>query len=136
MEMLATLYWSPGLLNRFKRMHGYELTPYLPLLFNPSNTWQSLLPMYDEVYGFSNDSIGDRNVYQLDYRDILNDGYQNYLSHFENWTHSIGARYSAQPAYNLPLQMVSITINDSTSIADSDCSQATFHYSMRLKASH
>ncbi|KAF2108840.1 hypothetical protein BDV96DRAFT_636539 [Lophiotrema nucula] len=107
MEMLSALYWTPGLSNRFNATHGYDLTPYLPLLFSSSNTWNGALPVYGEVYGFNNDSTIGNSIYQLDYRDVLNDGYRDYLSHFANWSHSIGAEYSAQPAYNLPLQMLS-----------------------------
>lgn len=80
------------------------------MLFSQSNTWGGFLPVYTEVYGFGNDTNIGNSVYQLNYRGILNDGYQDYLSHFRNWSRSIGTAYSAQPAYNLPLQMVS-TLN-------------------------
>ena len=112
MEMLSALYWTPGLLNRFSSTHGYDLTQYLPLLFSPSNTWNGALPVYNEVYGFGNDTSIGNSVYQLDYRSILNDGYQDYLSHFQNWSHAIGAEFSAQPSYNLPLQMVSMAVEN------------------------
>src|SRR5262245_33914988 len=103
MEVLASLYWTPGLLHRFKNTHGYDLLPYLPLLFSSTNTWNGALPVYNEVYAFGNDiSFGD-SIHQLDYRKILNDGYQDYLLHFQEWSHSVGTQYSAQPAYNLPL---------------------------------
>jgi hypothetical protein len=106
MEILAALYWTPGLLEQFEKVCGYSLLPYLPLLFSPSNTWNGILPVYDEVYGLGNDTEIGTGVAQLDYRKILNDGYQHYLTHFLNWSHSIGVEYSTQPAYNLPLQMV------------------------------
>lgn len=109
MEILAALYWTPGLLQRFRETHGYDLQPYLPSLFSSSNTWNGYLPVYNETYGFGNNTDIGNNAYQLNYRKILNDGYRDYLSHFLEWTHSIGTGYSAQPAYNLPLQMVSIT---------------------------
>lgn len=109
MEILASLYWTPGLLKRFKDKYGYDLTPYLPLLFASSNTWNGALPVYNEIYAFGNDTNVGNSVHQADYRKILNDGYQEYLSHFQQWTHSIGTQYSSQPAYNLPLQMVSIS---------------------------
>ncbi|KAF2472794.1 uncharacterized protein BDR25DRAFT_157719, partial [Lindgomyces ingoldianus] len=107
MEQLASLYWSPGLLQRFQNTYGYDLLPYLPLFFTPSNTWNGALPVYNEVFAFGNDTNVGNSVYQLDYRKVLNDGYQDYLLHFEQWTHSIGTEYSTQPAYNLPLQMLS-----------------------------
>ncbi|KAF2258204.1 hypothetical protein CC78DRAFT_479443 [Lojkania enalia] len=107
MEFLAALYWTPGLLDRFRERHGYELTPYLPVLFGAWNSWGGYIPVYDEIYGFGNEMNVGKNVYQMNYRDILNDGYQEYLSHFQEWTHSIGNQYSTQPAYNMPLQMFS-----------------------------
>jgi hypothetical protein len=107
MEILAALYWSPGLLDRFEATHGYTLTPYLPLLFSATNSWNGVLISYNESYAFGGDANVGNSAYQLNYRSILNDGYQNYLSHFREWSHSIGTEYSAQPAYNLPLQMFS-----------------------------
>ncbi|KAH2528091.1 hypothetical protein KXW97_002103, partial [Aspergillus fumigatus] len=41
-----------------------------------------------------------------DYRRTLNAGYQDYMTHFSQWTHRIGIQYSHQPAYNLPLEML------------------------------
>jgi hypothetical protein len=106
MEMLAVLYWTPGFLDRFKRSQGYGLVPYLPLLFNPSNTWNGLLATYAEVYGFAGETSPGSGDYQLDYRKVLNNGYQAYISHFRDWSHSIGTEYSAQVGYNVPVQMV------------------------------
>ncbi|KAF2180154.1 hypothetical protein K469DRAFT_753618 [Zopfia rhizophila CBS 207.26] len=107
MEMLAVLYWTPGFLDQFKRSQGYDLVPYLPMLFNPSNTWNGQLPMYAEVYGFEGETSPGIGDYQLDYRKVLNDGYQAYISHFRDWSHSLGTEYSAQVGYNVPVQMLS-----------------------------
>lgn len=106
MEILAALYWTPGLLTRFKDSYGYELVPYLPLLFSSVNTWNGFLPVYNVSYAFENDTNVKDSVHQIDYRKVLNDGYQDYLSQFREWSHTVGTEYSAQPAYNLPLQMV------------------------------
>ena len=107
MEILASLYWTPNLLEKFQQKYNYDLLPFLPVIFSPSNTWGGRTPVYAEIYGFANDTnVGD-SVYQLNYRRALNDGYQEYVSHFEEWSHSLGTQYSNQPAYNLPLQMVS-----------------------------
>ncbi|KAJ4354220.1 uncharacterized protein N0V89_005954 [Didymosphaeria variabile] len=107
MEILAALYWTPDLLNRFKNSSGYDLLPYLPLLFSPSNTWNGALPVYNETFAFGNSTNGGESRYQLEYRKALNDGYQEYLEHFQEWTHVIGNEYSTQPAYNLPLEALS-----------------------------
>jgi hypothetical protein len=106
MEILAVLYWTPGFLDQFKRSQGYSLVPYLPILFNPSNTWTGQLAMYAEIYGFAGETSPGNGDYQLDYRKVLNDGYQAYISHFRDWSHSLGTEYSAQVGYNVPIQMV------------------------------
>jgi hypothetical protein len=106
MEILAALYWTPGLLDRFRTKYGHELLPCVPVLFSSSNTWNGFVPVYNQTYHFGNTS--QENICQLNYRSVLNDAYQEYLEHFTKWSHSIGTGFSAQPAYNLPLQMVSI----------------------------
>src|SRR4051794_22910987 len=106
MEIMAALYWTPNLIERFQNTHNYSLTPYLPLLFSSTNTWGGALPVYSEQYVFGNYTSDGASVHQLDYRKVLNDGYQDYITHFANWTHSKGVEYSNQPGYNLPLQMV------------------------------
>ena len=106
MEQLASLPWTPGLLTRFKASYGSDITPYLPVLFSPSNTWGGFAPPYAEAFFFNDDSTEKQSFYSLDYQKVLNDGYQDYIAQFQNWTKSIGIQYSNQPAYNLPLQMV------------------------------
>lgn len=107
MEQLASLPWTPGLLDRFKASYGYDITAYLPVLFSSTNTWGGFAPPYPEAFYFNNDPAETQSSYQLNYHKVLNDGYQDYIAHFEEWTKSIGIQYSHQPAYNLPLQMVS-----------------------------
>ena len=102
MEILATLYWTPGLLDRFERARGYNLLKYIPLLFQPSNNWNGIVPSYSEVFVSANSTSVN-----LDYRRTLNEGYQDYLTHLNEWAGRIGTQgFSAQPAYNLPLNMV------------------------------
>jgi hypothetical protein len=109
MEMVAALYWTPGLLDRFKQAYDFEFQPYLPFLFDKNNIWNSLAPPYSsESYCLGNGTCEGVSKYQLNYRTILNDGYQKYLTHLRNWTRSISTNgFSTQPAYNLPLSMSS-----------------------------
>ncbi|GAM40137.1 hypothetical protein TCE0_037f12250 [Talaromyces pinophilus] len=107
MEIMSTLYWTPDLIDRFEKSRGYSITKYLPLLFTYQNTWFSLFPPYSEMISYGNYTTDGTSVHQLDYRETLNEGYQDYISHFETWSHSRGFEYSNQPAYNLPLQMLS-----------------------------
>jgi hypothetical protein len=61
------------------------------------------VPSYNEMYTLGNQKDSACNA---DYRRTLNAGYQDYIAHFSQWTNRIGIRYSNQPAYNLPLEMV------------------------------
>ncbi|KIX10705.1 uncharacterized protein Z518_01789 [Rhinocladiella mackenziei CBS 650.93] len=107
MEMMATLWWTPGFLGRFERSRGYRLTKYLPLLYVAGNQWGQLFPSYLETYIYGNYTSDGISVHNLDYRTVLNEGYQEYIEHFKQWAHSNDIKYSDQPAYNLPLQMLS-----------------------------
>jgi len=106
-EMLAALYWTPGLLQRFEKERNYSLVKCLPAVFGAKNTWGGIFSPYNEVYSCGKVTTDGESVYNLDYRSFLNTGYQEYMSHFAEWTHAKGLKYSHQPAYNLPLQMVS-----------------------------
>lgn len=106
LEQLASLPWTPGLLDRFKASYGYDFTSHLPVVFSSLNTWGGFAPPYAEAFFFDNDSVEEQRLYSLDYQKVLSDGYQDYIAQFQGWTKSIGIEYSNQPAYNLPLQMV------------------------------
>lgn len=109
MEIIASLYWTPSFLENFKDRRGYSLIKYLPLLFTGSNSWVGLIPPYSEQFVYGNYTADGTSVHNLDYRQTLNEGYQDYITHFRDWAHKRGVGYSNQPAYNLPLQMVSLT---------------------------
>lgn len=113
MEILASLYWSPGFLMRFEKNRGYSLIKYLPLLFSVTNSWSSALPPYPEQFYYGNYTADGISVYDLDYRTTLNEGYQDFVSHYVEWSHSKGLKFSDQPAYNLPLAMVDISLSQS-----------------------
>ncbi|KAJ8195520.1 hypothetical protein LV157_002341 [Aspergillus fumigatus] len=81
-EMLSSLYWTPSLL---------------------TSNWNAIAPSYNEMYTLGNQKD---SACSADYRRTLNAGYQDYMTHFSQWTHRIGIQYSHQPAYNLPLEML------------------------------
>jgi hypothetical protein len=102
MEILATLYWTPALLDNFEKARGYSLLKYLPVLFRPDNNWGDASPTYAEIFISANST-----AVNLDYRRTLSEGYHEYLTYINDWAKQVGTRgYSAQPAYNLPLDMV------------------------------
>ncbi|KFA81139.1 hypothetical protein S40288_01012 [Stachybotrys chartarum IBT 40288] len=93
LEPLATLYWTHGILDRFDQRNGYSLVKYLPLLFNVANTWTQGFPPYFEEFSFanSNTTANSDGLVNVDYRA----------------TKTIGVKFRHQPAYNLPLEMLS-----------------------------
>jgi hypothetical protein len=106
MEMQAALFWTPELSERFENNRGYSVTRFLPLFFDISNQFESELPAYNETWVYGRNGSSVRDAVLADYRTTLTEGYQEYLSHFVNWSHALGVQYSAEPAYNLPLDMV------------------------------
>ncbi|ROW04985.1 hypothetical protein VPNG_06978 [Cytospora leucostoma] len=106
MEITAALYWTPDFLSRFQKARGYSLIKYLPLLYDPSDTWNTYAFSYPELYQYGKYTPDNQSVHILDYRAVLGSGYQDYIDHFEQWSHSIGVGYSNQPAYNLPLDLL------------------------------
>ncbi|KAH2751846.1 hypothetical protein KXW10_004681 [Aspergillus fumigatus] len=64
----------------------------------------SLLTRFEQDRGYS--ALQKDSACSADYRRTLNAGYQDYMTHFSQWTHRIGIQYSHQPAYNLPLEML------------------------------
>ncbi|KAG8157140.1 hypothetical protein KVR01_013130 [Diaporthe batatas] len=106
MEILAALYWTPDFISRFEQEMGYSIIKYLPLLYNPKNTWNGGINAYPELYQYGKYTTDNTSVHDLDYRTVLTSGYQDYLDHFKEWSHARGVEYSTQPSYNLPLEML------------------------------
>ncbi|CAK7214333.1 hypothetical protein SBRCBS47491_002105 [Sporothrix bragantina] len=105
MEMMAALWWTPAFLDNFERRRGYSGRPVLPVLFQAANLWNGYSAPYNTTYAFSPETK-DGGRYAEDYRLTLNEGYQEYLAHYQTWARSLGlAGHSCQPAYNLPLDM-------------------------------
>lgn len=104
--MMASLWWTPYFLKMFKRRRGYDAVKYLPVFFQASNLWGSYSPPYNTTYTFD-PRFPDGGKYTEDYRLTLDEGYRDFLVHYQNWARSRGLAHSCQPAYNLPLDMVS-----------------------------
>lgn len=106
MEMQAALFWTPTLANRFEARRGYSVIKYLPLLFTASNSWSSSIAPYTDTLTYGGANVTDQQLVLDDYRLTLTEGYQEYLQHFVEWARSLNVKYSAQTAYNLPLDLV------------------------------
>ncbi|KAK7606281.1 hypothetical protein JOL62DRAFT_360383 [Phyllosticta paracitricarpa] len=104
MEMQTALLWTPGFREKFKESRGYDIAPCLPYLIVRDNYWGQAIVPYGEVFTATNSTLQEQC--NQDYRQVLNEGYKEYLGHFVEWAHSLGIEYSAQPAYNFPLDML------------------------------
>ncbi|KAJ4350294.1 uncharacterized protein N0V89_008915 [Didymosphaeria variabile] len=104
MEMQAALPWTPDLFTRFEELHGYSITPYLPLLFHATNAWGGFLPPYNITYTLG-EYVTDGGPYVQDYKSALSQGYVDYVEHYNNWASYKGIQLSNQPGYNMPIDM-------------------------------
>ncbi|KAH7403781.1 hypothetical protein BKA64DRAFT_777464 [Cadophora sp. MPI-SDFR-AT-0126] len=104
MEMYAPAFWTPDFLAEFRARRKYDLTKYLPVLFNGDNVWGQILPPYGNRTYIGGGSDGGQGVND-DYRTTLTELNQRYIQHMQDWSHQKGLEFSNQPAYNLPIDM-------------------------------
>ncbi|KAF4838526.1 hypothetical protein CGCTS75_v000303 [Colletotrichum tropicale] len=122
MEILSNTSWTRTLPERFEKLFGYDLRPYLPLIiFNNNNiNLQNDAPGHTRCFLDTHDQ---GQGYINDYRPALADGYQEYVTTLANWTHSLGLGLSAQVSYNLPMDMeASVPFVDAP-----ECESLQFH---------
>ncbi|KAL3250972.1 hypothetical protein ABHI18_010909 [Aspergillus niger] len=104
-EIKSNISWSKSLPGVFEQKHGYSLIKYLPLIMFDNNNIaiqssdpgavQCVLDTSDEGVRYVND-----------FRDALLEGYSQYLQRLTEWaTTDLNLQMSAQPAYNLPMDM-------------------------------
>lgn len=105
MEMIAAAWWTPDFLYEFKARRGYDFTKYLPFIYNGENSWGQIVPTYINRTLLGVGTDGGQRIND-DYRTTLNELYQRYIGHMQDWSHKKGLKFSNQPAYNLPLDMV------------------------------
>lgn len=97
LEVTAYMFWGESFLNDFKRLRGYDLTPYLPLVRKPG---------FDEPYGsydspplYDNPEIGERvrHDYWQTVSDVL---IENFYQPMEDWAkkNHVQARVQAHGA--------------------------------------
>jgi hypothetical protein len=111
MEMMAPLWWTPDFLARFEKGRGYSAVKYLPVFFQARNLWNGYGDPYDTSYSLDGQP-SDGGKYAEDYRLTLTEGYQDFLRQYQVWAAARGMSHSAQPAYNMPLDMVSKFFNN------------------------
>jgi hypothetical protein len=94
-ELPADAYWSDGFLEQFKQRRGYDLTPYLPLVFQPH--WMNpYLPMDATTPLYTMPGVGDRVM--ADYRLTVSELMQeDFLLPFAKWSSRHGLVSRIQP---------------------------------------
>lgn len=110
LEIQAALWWTPGFAERFEKSRGYSIVKYLPVIFHASNQWGGYLPPYNIIYNLGAGYSPKGGKYHEDFRLTLSEAYRDYLVALQDWAASKGMNFSAQPAYNLPLDMVRTTL--------------------------
>ncbi|RXZ71203.1 glycosyl hydrolase [Agromyces albus] len=100
-----SLFWSPGLLDRFRERHGYDPTPYLPVLF-AQGMCRYWVPNEEPTPDFDLDNgIGAR--IRRDYYRLVTDLYiSDHLLLVQEWSVGHGLRHKAQVAYGQNLEPV------------------------------
>ncbi|KAI0468585.1 hypothetical protein F4859DRAFT_524163 [Xylaria cf. heliscus] len=111
MEMNAALWWTTGFAELFRASRGYEINTCLPFLIKKDTYWAALTLPYGETFVSPNQTLAEGC--NDDYRIVLLETYNKYLSASVEWAHAKGIKYSSQPAYNLPLNLL-----DSVSLID------------------
>jgi hypothetical protein len=100
-----SLFWTYDLLDRFRQRHGYDLTPYLPVLFahGMCRYWVSNdEPVPDFGFGDGSDARIRRDYYRL-----MTDLYiTDHLLVLQQWCARNGLRHKAQVAYGQNLEPV------------------------------
>jgi hypothetical protein len=100
-----SLFWTSDLLERFAERHGYDPTPYLPLLFahGMSHFW---VPNEESTADFELDTGVGHRVRQ-DYYRLLTDLYiSRRLLPLQEWSTAHGLRHKAQAAYGQNLEPI------------------------------
>lgn len=105
MEMYAPAHWTPNLLAHFESKRGYDLTKYLPVIFNGENTWGRFSAPYGNQTFLGAATDGGLAVND-DYRTTLTELNRDYIKGIRDWAKGKGLEFSNQPSYNLPLDMV------------------------------
>jgi alpha-L-rhamnosidase len=102
-ELPADAYWTVGFLEQFRRRRGYDLTPYLPLVFqphwmNPYLSADAATPLYTMA------GVGDRVI--ADYRLTVSELMQeNFFVPFADWARQHGLQSRIQ-AHGSPTDLI------------------------------
>ncbi|RYC81627.1 hypothetical protein BFJ63_vAg15487 [Fusarium oxysporum f. sp. narcissi] len=102
-EIRNNVYWTKALPAVFSAEHGYDVTRWLPILFHQNRLGFGGEP---PVWWITDeDDAGNNHI--ADYRSTLGHLYNIYLKTLNRWANEyLDVQFSAQPAYNLPIDML------------------------------
>jgi hypothetical protein len=100
-----SLFWTSEMLERFTQRHGYDVTPYLPLLF-AHGMCRFWVPNEEPMPDFELDTgVGAR--VRRDYYRLLTDLYiSDHLLPLQKWSAGHGLRHKSQAAYGQNLEAI------------------------------
>ncbi|KAJ5288758.1 secreted protein [Penicillium angulare] len=97
-EYAVSTFWTPSLEKTFKSNRGYDVAKYIPLLVGSGGETSNITYITDEK------DSGASHV--VDYQQTLTELNAEYLQALTKWSNDLGVQFSAQVAYNLPLDML------------------------------
>ncbi|PWM98238.1 MAG: hypothetical protein DBX37_07370 [Massilioclostridium sp.] len=106
LELSPEYLWTPKLLEEFKSRRGYDLTPYLPLIFIPNLRFdiKNRASTDDPALFDTKTEMGKR--VRMDYYQTLTDLYtENHVKALQQWCEGHGWNYRGQVAYGAPMEM-------------------------------
>lgn len=110
LELLSALHWTPAMLSEFQTSRGYDITPYLPVLFIPG--------LHDFMGVLGGATVNSTPTFALaggndsrirnDYYQTLSNLYErHHLDGLKKWANKQGLQLRVQPAYGTTLDMSS-----------------------------
>lgn len=100
-----SVFWTAEMIDRFAERHGYDVTPYLPLLF-AHGMCRFWVPNDEPVADFELETDAGARV-RRDYYRLLTDLYiSEHLLPVQQWSMGHGLRHKSQVAYGQNLEAV------------------------------
>ncbi|KAL0568327.1 ubiquitin-specific protease ubp1 [Marasmius crinis-equi] len=101
-EFQGQVWWTDTFAERFSERHGYSVNRVLPILHTLGRGRGSAL---NQTFQFASSARNTSLAYLEDYRDTTTTLYVEYMSAFNEWSHSVGMEFSHQPAYGFDLDI-------------------------------
>lgn len=112
LELLSALHWTPNMREEFKAASGYDVTPYLPVLFIPRlHDFMGVIggATVDSPPAFALADGNDSRVRNDYYRTLTKLYERHHLDGLKAWSNKQGLQLRVQPAYGATLDMASAT---------------------------